>query len=319
MHQQGAVALGVERVDGNTNDWRFNIPVEDGIHDLVARASLDSRLVIRRDIVVAGSTQVSPAIDVAAEGIQLVEYPATITNVRPDETSFWEHQLITRSTRFPFFVENMPKVLPDSAFLTTDAQRVRLLASSSRELPPGLLNETRAITHWVVAGDSPVLALPPSIAAVQVAMADQQLTLTWDAIPRLTNDVFEIIGFGADTTYTDEQSPRKHYSTVSISYIRSTGSDKAALHTDIPSYEPTWKMDLSKDYDSVVLASNWSIPGQDFAYSIVTKSVNASSQEIARRVDPRAIHAKLAASAERGVSLTKQRATPLAATQRQAP
>lgn len=227
-------------------DGRFDIRVVDGTYDLVARTqSTDAdqdRIAIRHNLVVAGDTMVTPAIDATAEGTATVAVQPTVTNLVADERLGMSGEIDTPTVQLEASVAGTigVHVLPDAALGPHDSQQIHVVATSNS----GNVFSARRVARRYAAGTSLQFTLPPAV-SVPFTTIDGQLVAAWTVLPP-----YDQLEFAVDQS--DGNSPgllRLHVTNLSASYIAATGATSARFDTDVPGYDPSWRVDLLREYD----------------------------------------------------------------------
>jgi hypothetical protein len=244
MVQRGDVSLGTAFAYGALANWPFDLAIGDGTFDLMARTSFlggsGDRIVIRRDLAVAGPTTVTPPIDAVKEGVLLVALPLTVTNLLPDEMVKLGAGLTTRSTLgATYFDESLPgavRVAPDAILLPTDTQRVKVRANGDPDPRFG-----RSVERTLVPGGSTVFTLPPAFDSLHFAVVNDQLVATWSTVPAYDWLTLEAGRF-------DGTSSIEHFVEISAGYVAATGIASAVFDTDPPGYASAWHIDFTKEY-----------------------------------------------------------------------
>lgn len=269
MVQRGLVCLGPTCADANAlANWQFDLATGDGTFDLLARTDfLDGsgdRIVIRRDLAVAGPTTVTP-IDAVKEGALLVVLPLTVTNLQPDEMLDLSTHLATRSTPGVIIGDgDLPgavRVAPDAILLPTDTQRVIVAAVKS---DPDSLSY-QSVERTLVPGGSTVFTLPPVFDSVQFTVAKDRLLATWSTLPAY--DTLRLYASNFDGTIY-------HQVELSAGYVAATGITGATLDTDIPGYASAWHIDFTKQHTRGATVIK---DGAELATSRMREYVNGAS------------------------------------------
>jgi hypothetical protein len=240
MAQAGQVSLGSALRDLSTKpDWDFTLQPSRGVFDLVASSA--THIAIRRDIAIDGPTALSPAIDLASEGADLVVTPFEVMNASDREKLASSVSLRTPTTLFVSLYDGDPRltvVAPGAALRATDRQSLSVTATDGAS--------QRQITRDSVREDGPrTIVLPAALDAAHFAPESDAIGVTWSALPEhgalvLSADAFD---FGT------EQSRAWFYAaTMSPAFERATGVTQLVLDTSAPGFKPTWKIDVSREY-----------------------------------------------------------------------
>lgn len=233
--RQASVYIGQSSAAPTANG-HFDIEATDGTYDLIARtgsaAAADDRIAIRRNLVVAGDTVVTPTIDVEAEGTATVAVRPVVSNLAASETLTMGASLITPSTVAGLSGAGEVPVLPDAALGPRDIQQIDIVADSGTSADFSARITTRRYTE----ASSLAFDLPPAI-ATEYATVDGQAVARWTALPALDFIEFGIVqeptsGLGIAT---------QQISNLSASYVAATRVTSAALDTDVPGYDQAWR------------------------------------------------------------------------------
>lgn len=258
MAQTGYVLLGDRLGFTFAGDSTFEIDSPDGTYDLVAVIQSQDpleppRLVIRRDVIVAGLTTVSPAIDADQEGIASFEVPLTVTNQLTHETVSASSDLQTPTTSAGLGYSDPAAlavaVLPDAILRPGDSQHISVSALGD--------GRTRSIRRKVTPTGSAEFALPPAFAS-QVSVASDQLTATWDVLAP-----YDQLTLQARQVAPDGSSAVFHRRELSASYLGAAGDTSARFDMDLPGYDPAWRGDLTAPWDYAYIASSVGAAGAD--------------------------------------------------------
>lgn len=211
----------------------FDLGVPDGTYDLIARTP-DGWVVIRRNLVVAGNTRVTPDIDVAAEGTAPILVNPTVNRSVMDDVTV-SYRLTTPTALLDTVIphgEGVP-VLPDAALRPGDAQSITVDALSTT----GAVVSEWVISRRYTAGTS-IVFNPPAM-TIQHATTGGQLVVTW--MPVRSFDELQL--------FTEQENSAgvsvEHTVDLSASYVAATGIVAAAFDTDLPGYDPAWRTEYS--------------------------------------------------------------------------
>lgn len=272
MVQAGFVQLGSSSDASDVADWGFQLSAPSRWYDLIAVTA--ERIALRRAVEVDGDLVVTPPIDVEAEGTALVGVAFTAPNATPDETLVASVDLGTSRTQIPVHVYVGPaataKTVRDSALLATDTQHVTVRATHGtawREL------------RRPFRGDATEYALPEPLGGVQWAIEHGQLSTTWTALPPL-----EHLSMSARGTVADGTKLTAHDLDMSPRFLAETGTTHIVIDTDIPGYQPAWRINVMGPYTCDLTATHE--VGDALATSSVTEAVNVPAP--GERPTPRA-------------------------------
>jgi hypothetical protein len=242
MVQAGAVVMGDQFASSATANWDFKLNVASGTYDLIATTS--DRLEIKRGIVVAGDVQVTPAVDVATQGVALTTAAFTVTNTAAGESLRAAVFLETGTNSLPAnLYNNAPataKVAPEAALVAGDVQTVSLRAFSTTA--QGTL--LRAFRRPFRVGGNASYTLPAAIGNPQWSVSATQAELAWTALP-VQGTITELLsgvapGGAVPAAYSLELTPN---------FVAATAPTKAVIDTDIPGYQAAWRVDTGESYD----------------------------------------------------------------------
>lgn len=235
MAQAGRVQLGDAIASSATADWNVSLAVPNGTYDLMART--DDQLVLRRAIAISGDLALTPAIDLAQEGVALADAAFTATNAAATETLVASVDL-DRPT-VPYSIYRGPiataKVAPDSALIATDKQSASLRATST--------GGYRELRRPFKVGGTTSFALPAALSGVAWEQKDGALAVSWGTLPELDSFVVTVSGPAAAGG-----KAKSHDLELSPHFLAATGATRAAIDTDIAGYKPEWKIDYTHAY-----------------------------------------------------------------------
>jgi hypothetical protein len=274
--QAGWVGLGIAQDFDLLDSWSFSIPAVAGTYDLVAMTR--QHMAIRRGLAVSGPTMVTPPIDVLAEGTQLLDYPVAVTNPLPDEDLEVSLDFETPSTHFNFRllngIEARSSILPHTALAPTDIQRVIVTARSVADQPPSATGTgIRQVARRVTPASSATFRLPPRLDTVKFEVVEGQLEGTWSHLSG-----FDEISLDAERGLPPPELSTVQWMEISASYLAATQVQRAVLHTDIPGYDPAWRVDLTRVYERDFWAYNTNAETRSSAFAAVWQSANGSAR-----------------------------------------
>lgn len=211
----------------------FDFGVPNGTYDVIARTP-DGWVVIRRNLVVAGNTRVTPDIDVAAEGTAPILVNPTVNSSVMDLVDM-SYRLTTPAALLDTVIphgEGVP-VLPDAALGPGDAQSIVI---------DGLSLTDTVASEWMIsrrytAGTS-IVFNPPAM-TIQHATTGGQLVVTW--MPVRSFDELQLFIEQENSAGVSVE----HTIDLSASYVAATGIVSAAFDTDLPGYDPAWRIESS--------------------------------------------------------------------------
>lgn len=263
MAQPGTVAFGPSVHGSAPAEWDFAFSVPDGTYDLLAAAG--ERVAIRRGIAVRADLAVTPALDLAQQGTPLVDVAFSAANATAGEALMAVVLLGTHTTApLALYVgpNTSAKAAPEAALVATDDQTVSMRATSGTAL--------RALRRPFRVGGDPSFLLPPPMGAVQWAVEQGQLSVTLPA--RQPHDYLFAVAAGAGA---DSMTSVTHVLSLSAPYLEATGLRQATHTTDIPGYQPDWRIDFARPYSR--FAEFEHIAGGAITTTSVTEQVNATA------------------------------------------
>lgn len=282
MVQPGDVSLRFSSQQTADPDATFDLPTFDGTHDLVAFD--DTRIVIRRGLQVAGTTAITPAIDLATEGAIRTSAGFTIANASTDESLFGVNQVFTENETFVFLGFGGPEELllaPDSALGADDRQSVSVsasLADTSRQVSFGNVRQASSRT----------VTFPEALTGATLEEIDGQIGAEWGALPD-----HDTLALSIDQT-RDDNVFLFHDLTISKTFADQIGTS-VVLDLDIPGFDPEGLVDVTTEYSRSFSAVRQRTEDER-ASSRLQETVNAPSNK--RRV-ARLPHAAIAAKQQR--------------------
>lgn len=235
MKQTGILQLGPSGFDNGGGDgqpWQFEIQAPAGTFDLLAMTTDWVKIV--RGIEVAGPTAVPGVLDVDGTGVRLVPVPLEVTNEDPAHSVGIHISIETPSTSRMFVsssTETGGRQVPASALLATDLQLATVVSGNA--------TVNRTIQRPLAAGTT--FTLLPQLTDVTLAAEGGQVTGSWTKLP--PNDVVQLSteGFSADfATY------HTHTKQLTAAFLAATGAHTARLETDLPSFDPSWRLGLDR-------------------------------------------------------------------------
>lgn len=266
MAQAGRVQIDDAVQTSATDGWGFTLRARDGTYDLLARTA--DRVALRRGIAVSGAIAVSPPLDLAQEGAPLVDVAFTATNAAPTETLTASVHLDRTAPGSPLSVylgpPAMAKVAPDALLLPSDAQSVSVQATSGPAL--------RALRRPFRVGGDTAYTLPPALGGVQWEATSGALAVSWTAAPDFDH---LSLSAGGSSDGTRRQSILLD---MSARFVADTGSARAALDTDIPGYQPEWRVDLARGHSRQLLAQR--VVDREITTAWVSEQITGSAASV---------------------------------------
>lgn len=237
MAQAGSVSLGFSTDRSTTPDWDFSLFADDDTYELAAIAG--DRFAIRRGVTIAGRTAITPPINLAQEGVTLLPGNVSATNATAGENVTAQVSLITENftfVRFPRGPAPAAKLVPDASLVPLDNQRISVNANEGER--------SRSVFRFDVreASDNAVV-LPEALGDVSLAESAGKITATWDTLP--TNDLVDMNVQASSEDFTQFWF---HDLDISPAYLAATGATSMTIDVEIPSFDPAWRIDFSKEY-----------------------------------------------------------------------
>jgi hypothetical protein len=233
-----------------------------GSYDVVSTTT--DKIAVRRNVAVSGTTALTPAIDIDAQGAAFV--PTPLTSDATAAESVRASVLFFTSSTFVFGYRGDPAgaiLMPDSVLVPADHHNVTIRASTTT----GTVTSTRSLRRNFRSGASTAFALPPALGAVQFAVANGALATTWSTLPP-NRDAMDI----TVDSFSDDGT-KSWFHDLEVSNQFAATETTATLDLDIPGFKPEWRIDLAQQpYDRSVSAFHIADP--DLASSSVSESVN---------------------------------------------
>lgn len=238
MSQPGVAYFGDRHGAGFIPDWQLDLPAARGKFDLVMRAG--TGIAIRRDIEITADKDLG-AIDLAPASLEeLVPMTFNVSNAQQGELINASTLLDTGSTIATLQDAMsgsggfMTKLAPESVLRATDRQTATLMATVLGTTA-GAQNRYRMLQRDVRVGAAAAATLPEPLGPVTFAVAGEQLTATWTALPE--HDEVALRWHGITMAGTKD-----HVVSLSRSYLESTDATSAALELrDIPGFKAEWR------------------------------------------------------------------------------
>ena len=259
MVQPGEVSLGNIGHGSTSSNWSFEIPTAAGSVELVMlfgsfTVGFD-RLGIRRDVQIAGNTQLA-SIDLAQEHTEaLVPTRFTTANLQPNELLSSQTLLFAGNTIAPLQAsypldrsEWDTKLAPETMLRATDHQNVRIYAA---EASSGALLQRRfrGVSRDVHLGDPTSVTLPEPLGPVTFGMTTDRLAATWSTLPEHDDLWLQRTSFSS-------QSWNFHEIVLSRTFVDATGATSASLDlTGVPGFKREWRHDPTLPQSRLFVAS----------------------------------------------------------------
>ena len=240
MVQAGRVTLGDSFDTSSTDGWDFTLSAVNGSYDLIATTS--NGIVVQRGIAVGGDLALAQPIDVAQQGTAFVTSAFSVTNAMPGETVRAAAFLETGTNSFPAVLYSgsptAVTIAPDTALLASDSQTVSLRTSSAT--PNG--TAVRALRRQFRAGGDTSYTLPSTVGDPQWTIAGTTAEVSWTLLP-VIGDLSEII-----TGSTSGGTNANYQFDMTTNFVAATAPTRALIDTDIPGYQPEWRVDPTMGY-----------------------------------------------------------------------
>jgi hypothetical protein len=222
-----------------------------GTHDLIA-ISTANKVEIMRGIAV-NAPMMNMNVDLA-NAASLVPVHNTVNGTVAGET-VKSYSLFSTANEFVQFGQATGTTglyIPTNLLVTGDYQRVRVSAS------------TATTNRWasVTPPGATTFTLLPQLSNVSFGSANGDLEVTFGTLPMA--EAIYIFAYGMSTGY-------ENYS-VSPSYIAKTGATKLAFDTDVPGFQPAWRVDLTLPH-----TSDFGIDTRDAAGVFLSSSVTSGT------------------------------------------
>ncbi len=231
MVQAGEVGVGPDVDESADPNWSFTVPVTAGTYNVAALST--DRVEIRRDVAVSGALALTPAFDVATNGVALVATPFTIVNTTPQENH--NASVTLRSTHGDMTVFNGPtarvKVLPPDVMTNGEVLSVALSAASA--------TASRTLRRDWHPGDSTSFTLPPALDKVQYTASNGNLVAMLPELPA----AFDL----ATLSVRSSGSTLMQFTRAYVDAVHMLTFDQS-----VPGFQDAWKLDFSKPYTATL-------------------------------------------------------------------
>jgi len=242
MTQPGAVVLGAALRNSVTPGWSFALSAANGTYDLIA--STCAGFVVQRGIVVGGDLAMTTPIDVAAHGTPYQTAAFTASNAAAGETLKAGTLLETGTNPQPAILYNGPaasvRFAPTAALRDTDLQTVSLRAITATAHGTAL----RALRRPFRAGGDTSYTLPAALGDPQWTVTATQAVVSWTQLSVIGN-LFETLR----GTVAGGAVPASAELDLSPSFVALTAPTRAVLDTDVPGFQPEWRVDVAGSYN----------------------------------------------------------------------
>jgi hypothetical protein len=259
---QGTVAQGALVSIGSASQSvlagaPFELAAASGPRDLVVLSG--TNVAIRRDVEVAGTTVIAPAIDVEAEGEELLAAGFAMTNADLDEQPIAFSQLVTERQTSLILDAGDPaalRLIPDAMLGAGDRQVVQLYVTRDSLMRGLHFPDLRSAQPRTV-------ALPEHLSGVTLSETGGAISATWGELPE--HDTIQV------TITTNGPTVRYHTLELTRDYAEQMGAS-VTLDLDIPGFDPAGAIDVTEEYVRLLAVSKQR--DGHLAFSQVSEEVN---------------------------------------------
>ncbi len=249
MAQPGRVAVGDFGAVSQQANWSFTLWLYPGTYDVVANST--DRIAIQRNLTVA-SDRSMPPIDLNAQGAALVPTPVTFTNPLPGDTFRSQTYLRTLRTFAILGNRDLPAMMvPPSVLAPSDRADTSFRAYN--------FDGNASVIRFLRRAPSPGAQQPPVTFGSHFTGLSTAPDENGDLRASWTSLHSDITYFSANDFLGNTLDHA-----VSASYLDAMGSHSVTLDTQVPGYEPSWRLDLSA-YSSSINAQYGTIDGGGLA------------------------------------------------------
>lgn len=264
MVQAGQVQFGTAIASSTTPNWQIaaNAPASPDL-DVIASSADHAQILRNIDVTAIDATHPMPAIDVDANGVALVPVALT-SNASAAETvqarvePSTPHSAMDLTLAPAIYAGPLASVMvaPHAMYNDGEQQLVTVEAVTG--------NQHRSLTRSLFPGDATAFALPAqvfgewSVAASDAAATppapDAPIEVTWGFLPEGKNGAVEL---DVDGTASDPASPTALASYrlyASPGYLQDATFNSLQIETDVPGFDPTWRVDPTQPYTRKFLA-----------------------------------------------------------------
>jgi len=243
MVQPGTVTVGHTSASSRTPNWSFDVSVEPGTHDVFAVTA--DRVAIRRDVVITAATALTPALDVVADGTDLVATPFSVSGATAGEDT----SLLTSVQTAHAFVllldpslgdPAMQKVVPRSLLAPSEFHKVSI--STAALAPSGPPRTTRRVLRRWSDGQSTSFTLPLKLGPIAYTTASGALVATWSTAPD-----FSLVE-GVVSSRVPSTGKRRSIFVQASKHFIDASAPSLRFDVDMPGFQPGWRVDYAKEY-----------------------------------------------------------------------
>ncbi len=242
--------MKVDAIFANNNTLTYaygtaaaHIAVDPGTHDVFAVTA--DRVQIRRDVVVAAASALTPAFDVDADGMNLVATSFSVSGAAANEdtsllTSVQTAHAFVLLTEPSFGDPSKQKVVPKSLLAASEFHKVSISAGVSAA--NGQPQATRRLLRRWSDGQSTSFTLPPTPGPIAYAPANGALVATWSTLPD-----FDLVG-GVVRSLAPSTGRRRSIGVEASKRFIDASAANLRFDVGIPGFQPAWTVDYTKEY-----------------------------------------------------------------------
>ncbi|HEX8113117.1 MAG TPA: hypothetical protein VF516_35545 [Kofleriaceae bacterium] len=256
--QDASVHLGNADASA-TGGTPFTVQVADGTYDLVATTKetdpATHKTLIQRNVMVSGDTTLPGTIDVST-GVAQVALGVVLSSppnpAKSTETVAATVDVTTKNNKGSATVSSADYnltnktikifALPNSALMSGDTQTATFTGTNN--IKDTSITTSRSITRPFSIGDAVAtgmtsFALPAAIANPDWGMDKSRLSVALPTLPALDDLTVKTSGKTADG-----QTTVQYEIDITASYFQRTALARPVFDTDIPGFQPSWKIDF---------------------------------------------------------------------------
>lgn len=269
MLQPGSVTLGNQGEIGSTTNWHFDIQTVPGKGDLIAVSADESTVLIRRDQNIVDSF-VEQNVDVTT-GDQLVNMPITVAGVSIGDTVSSSVYVMTANRTEAMISNSMAMSSGETVDVdekligvTFPTDTVSIIMSDlSTFSSGGFVSRTNVLNKHVASSAF------SSIPAVTFENTASQATASWASeMNQLDADVCTVASQASPSGLRSLQ-----HGHATAGWIRAHNPNSIILNTEVPNYDPAWRVELSAAHDRTL--SLWH-SDSDGTYSVTVGETNVT-------------------------------------------
>jgi len=260
--QAGTVAVGTQSTVVSPAGSAFSLQLTDGKYDLVGLT--DTKVVILRDVTVAGPTAIAAPLDTAA-GATLVDQKVTNAS-KPGKTEVVTLQvdLATKTTASRAKIFSGPitgpveanntatvKLVPAAVLTADDVQTVTLIGTNTDMLngAPTGVERIRAVRRVVKPGTDISFDMPTGFGSASWTLDQGRVSVNGAPAIGFSNLVVQTTGTAMDG------KPLTETLEVDAEYEVETGLSRLILDTAIDGFKTDWKLNVNAGYRSKLTQS----------------------------------------------------------------